>query len=168
MDQVPELEHYASAQGPSRAPRLSLEHATSLHGASETAVSQAVVLTSHSAEHSPTSPTPVPIFTAPILSANSGGTYAPLVSDEGPSSLPALGLDGNPPRSTQRRPVPQTSLVFEDGDPRQRVLPLPPLPPEVRVRSSRIGLEGPLASGPRSGIDYIVPVNGKVCMRLVF
>ncbi|KAG6895688.1 hypothetical protein C0992_013279 [Termitomyces sp. T32_za158] len=154
MDQVPELEHSPSAP-----------HATSVHHVSETA--PVVSSNNHSTEHSPTSPTSVPFSTAPIPSAISGGTYAsvPPVSDQGSSSVPALGLNGSSPRSTQRKPVPQTSLVFEDVDSRQRALPLPPLPPEVRVRASRIGLDEPSASGPRSGIDYIVPVNGRTARQ---
>ncbi|KAG6885103.1 hypothetical protein C0993_005870 [Termitomyces sp. T159_Od127] len=163
MDQFPESEHSVSSPGPSVIPTSSLEHAISVHHASNIAPSQVGISRDHSTEHIPTSPTSVPVLTAPIPIASFRGTYpsVPFVSDQGPSSSPAFGLDGNSPRSTQRNPVPQTSLVFENEDPRQRPLPLQPLPTEVLVRTGRIGLEGPPASRPRSGIDYIVPVNGK-------
>ncbi|KAG6902398.1 hypothetical protein C0995_000603 [Termitomyces sp. Mi166 len=96
---------------------------------------------------------------------NSGGAaaFALVASDQGPSSLPASGSNDNPTRSIRRKPIPQTSLGLEEGDPEcRRGLPLPPLPPEVRVRHNRIGLESPLSPGPRSGIDYIVPVNQRI------
>ncbi|KAG6840229.1 hypothetical protein C0991_008058 [Blastosporella zonata] len=86
---------------------------------------------------------------------------APFTSGQGPS-VPASRSNGSPPRPPHWNATQQTSLSFEEGD-RDRRLgpPLPPLPHDLRARNSRIGIERPLSPGPRSGIDYIVPIDEK-------
>ncbi|KAG6812081.1 hypothetical protein H0H92_004445 [Tricholoma furcatifolium] len=96
----------------------------------------------------PTSPAPAPFI-------HGQATYTP----------PSRSEDGagHPRAVRSRNPVAQVSLSFEEGDvERRHGHPLPPLPHDLRERNNRIGIEGPISPiGPRSGIDYIVPVDEK-------
>ncbi|KAG6906785.1 hypothetical protein DXG01_012118 [Tephrocybe rancida] len=79
------------------------------------------------------------------------------------SFAPASRSNESPPRSIRWNPPPGPPPHLEGGDVDRRYgPPLPPLPHDLRARNSRIGVEGPTISlGPRSGIDYIVPVDEK-------
>lgn len=112
-------------------------------------------------------PIPGPI-TPSSPRGSTGVIHAP--STPGPTALdaPVSGSNGSQPTSIRQNPAQRTTPLFDrtpfDDYPPPGVgggNPLPPLPHEIRTRNSRVGVEPPISSRPRSGIDYLVPVDDK-------
>ncbi|KAF5375923.1 hypothetical protein D9615_008251 [Tricholomella constricta] len=128
--------------------------------------------TQGSADHNPPATGSGPPFAGP--SGVSGRLYGPFTQSPSVQHPPALGSNGSQSASIRRNSAQQTTLSFErppledfgDVEHTPRGLggsqPLPPLPSEIWVRNSRIGIEPPLSPRVRSGIDYIVPIDEKV------
>ncbi|KAF8063364.1 hypothetical protein FPV67DRAFT_1629880 [Lyophyllum atratum] len=93
---------------------------------------------------------------------------------QGPSHVPTAHIPpaqestGSQPTSLRQNPAQRATFYservpFDDyvshgygGGP-----PLPLLPHEIRARQSRIGVDAPISPGPRSGIDFLVPLDEK-------
>ncbi|RDB21950.1 hypothetical protein Hypma_010891 [Hypsizygus marmoreus] len=96
----------------------------------------------------------------PVAPGPSQRLYSP---EEEPSQRPPTFLSHSPERFPSPRPVPPDDIAARPQG-LGIVQPLPPLPQEIRIANSRRGTytDQPASTGrPRSGIDWIVPVEEK-------